>query len=76
MAPLEDPMTTEREEIPSDAQAKRRPLVVSAAVRITGHRKARAEVRDHTIHTAESERTGGDGSAPSPLQYFVSSVVF
>lgn len=69
-------MTTGSGEAHSDAQVKRRPLVVSAAVQITGYRTAKAEVRDHTIHTAESERTGGDGSAPSPLQYFVSSVVF
>ena len=69
-------MMTESGQPPSDAEAKRRPLVVSAAVQITGHRKAKAEVRDHVIHTGESVAIGGDGSAPSPLQYFVSSVVF
>ena len=69
-------MTTERRQAPSDAEVKRHPLVVSADVQITGYRKAEAEVRDHVIHTGESAAIGGDGSAPSPLQYFVSSVVF
>ena len=69
-------MTTESGQARSDAEVKRHRLVIPADVQITGYRKAKSEVRDHVIHTGESAAIGGDGSAPSPLQYFVSSVVF
>jgi uncharacterized OsmC-like protein len=69
-------MTTESGAANSEAELKHYPLVIPADVQITGYRKAKAEVREHVIYTGESSAIGGDGSAPSPLQYFVSSVVF
>jgi uncharacterized OsmC-like protein len=69
-------MTTESGQARSEAEMKRHALLVPADVTITGYRKAKAEVREHTIFTGESAAIGGDGTAPSPLQYFVSSVVF
>ena len=71
-------MTEQRTETgpaPGD-EAKRSPLLIEAEVSIIGHRQEMAVTREHTIYCDEATRIGGGGTAPSPLQYFVSSVVF
>jgi putative redox protein len=39
-----------------------------------GNKKVDAEYRGHTIHTDQPVAGGGDGSAPSPFDYFLASI--
>ena len=39
-----------------------------------GGRKVDAEYKGHTIHTDQPAHAGGDGSAPSPFDYFLASI--
>ena len=66
---------TEAASAPGD-DAKRSPLLIQAEVSVIGHRQEMAVVGEHTVYCDEAKRIGGGGMAPSPLQYFVSSVVF
>jgi len=39
-----------------------------------GGRKVDAEYKGHTIHTDQPVQAGGEGSAPSPFDYFLASI--
>lgn len=39
-----------------------------------GNKKVNAEYRGHVIKTDQSERAGGDGSAPEPFSLFLASI--
>lgn len=39
-----------------------------------GGRKVDAEYKGQTIHTDQSVQAGGDGSAPSPFDYFLAAI--
>ncbi len=39
-----------------------------------GGKKVNAEFKDFIVKTDQSIKSGGDGSAPEPFQYFLSSI--
>jgi putative redox protein len=43
-------------------------------ITFSGNKKVDAEYRGHTIHTDQPVAGGGDGSAPSPFDYFLASI--
>ena len=47
---------------------------MSIKVTFPGNLKVDAEVGGFTIHTDQSSSAGGDGSAPSPYEVFLSSL--
>ena len=53
-----------------------RNIDVESVGRITGGMRKEAEVRGFTIYCDEGIAIGGDNSAPPPLAYFASSLMF
>ena len=49
-------------------------MATEIEVRFPGNLKVEATVRDFTLLTDQSEKSGGDNSGPSPFELFTSSI--
>lgn len=49
-------------------------MATEIAVRFPGNLKVEAQVRDFTLLTDQPEKSGGDGSGPTPFELFTSSI--
>ena len=54
----------------------RRTIVMEGDGETLGPMLKRAKIRDNWIFCDEGEGLGGDASAPTPMEYFVSSILF
>ncbi len=52
----------------------KRGIYMEMIITFPGNKKVDAEYRGHTIHTDQPVAGGGDGSAPSPFDYFLASI--
>lgn len=55
---------------------ERRPLTIRASVRAVENQRKTAQVGPFMVESDEGEIVGGDGTAPTPLSYFVAAVGF
>lgn len=60
----------------SEWPKERRPLTIRASVEVVESHRKRARVGSFTVESDEGAIVGGDGTAPTPLSYFVSSIGF
>ena len=67
-------MTTPAQSGSQDAISRN--IDVQSVGRITGGMRKEAEARSFTIYCDEGIAIGGDNSAPPPLAYFASSLMF
>ncbi len=60
----------------ADAMQVNRDIVIEADAESIECLRKEGHVRGFTVFRDEQQRAGGDNSAPSPMGYFVLSVVF
>ena len=59
-----------------ETQPTSRTIVMEGDGETMGPMFKRAKIRDSWIFCDEGSGLGGDGSAPTPMEYFVSSILF
>ena len=60
---------------PAQQTAKRTIVIEGDAETLERQRKV-SRIRESTIYCDEGTAIGGDGSAPTPMEYFLSSILF
>ena len=61
---------------PTSQDIVSRNIVIEGDAHIVERMRKQANIRDFTILCDEGVAQGGDGSAPPPLVYFASSILF
>ena len=69
-------MTTPSSAPAASSDTISRSIVVEGDVRMMERMRKEADIRGFTIFCDEGVQIGGDGSAPAPLSYFASSIMF
>lgn len=57
-------------------ETTRRVFIMEGDGETAERQKKVAHIRDSVIYCDEGTNIGGDGSAPTPMEYFVSSIMF
>ena len=73
--PSPDPSPLPEPNIPADHSGPRT-LLIQGDVRMLERDIKESKFRDWTIACDERVAIGGDGTAPEPLSYFASSIIF
>ena len=69
-------MTTSSSNTSTSAQTGRRIFEMEGDAESLERQRKMAQIRESTIYCDEGTSIGGDGTAPSPMEYFLSSLLF
>ncbi len=69
-------MTTQRSNTNTTAQAGRNIFEMEGDAESLERQRKMSQIRESTIYCDEGTAIGGDGTAPSPMEYFLSSLLF
>ena len=57
-------------------QTNKRWIVIEGDGETLERQRKMMQIRDSTIYCDECKDIGGDGSAPTPMEFFISSIIF
>ena len=69
-------MSTQSSDTTATAQTGRRIFEMEGDAESLERQRKMSQIRESTIYCDEGTAIGGDGTAPSPMEYFLSSLLF